>query len=193
MTLSVDHVSPSPTPDSWDLAEIFAYAVAYGLHLTLSTIPLVVIILETTCFQDKFGVSLENRPNVPLANDRMFHMIIYLHVAIISQAPILATRSHWFFFMERPSAALFIAFCIAQLVSSIIATYGNWGFTNIRSISGGWIGIVWVWVCHPFTCDAYTLLTNHFTRTSSGSSLSISSFAMKAIAPSPKGLTSVPA
>lgn len=37
MTLSVDRVLPSSTPDSWDLAEIFAYAVAYGLYLTLST------------------------------------------------------------------------------------------------------------------------------------------------------------
>ena len=37
MTLSVDRVLPSNTPDSWDLAEIFAYAVAYGLYLTLST------------------------------------------------------------------------------------------------------------------------------------------------------------
>jgi H+-transporting ATPase len=37
MTLSVDRVLPSMTPDSWDLGEIFAYAVAYGLWLTLST------------------------------------------------------------------------------------------------------------------------------------------------------------
>jgi len=37
MTLSVDKVLPSLTPDSWDLAEIFSFAVAYGLYLTLST------------------------------------------------------------------------------------------------------------------------------------------------------------
>jgi H+-transporting ATPase len=37
MTLSVDRVLPSMTPDSWDLAEIFAYAVAYGIYLTAST------------------------------------------------------------------------------------------------------------------------------------------------------------
>ena len=37
MTLSVDRVLPSNTPDAWDLAEIFAYAVAYGLYLTVST------------------------------------------------------------------------------------------------------------------------------------------------------------
>lgn len=49
--------------------------------------------------------------------------------------------------MERPSVALFCAFCLAQLISSIIAAYGNWGFTDIEAIEGGWIGIIWVWVC----------------------------------------------
>lgn len=107
-------------------------------------IALVIIIMETTFFQDKFGVALEESP--VQANDRQLHMVVYLQVAIISQALIFVTRSHGFFFMERPSAALFFAFCLAQLVSSIIAAYGDWGFTEIQSISGGWIGIVWVWV-----------------------------------------------
>jgi len=40
---------------------------------------------------------------------------------------------------------LIVAFCIAQLISSIIAAYANWGFTKIRAVSAGWIGIVWVW------------------------------------------------
>ncbi|KDQ07298.1 hypothetical protein BOTBODRAFT_38916 [Botryobasidium botryosum FD-172 SS1] len=145
MTLSVDRVLPSNTPDSWDLMEIFAYAVAYGLYLTLSTIALVIIILETDFFERKFGVSLDNGPGQKTANDYQLHMIVYLQVAIISQALIFVTRSHGFFFMERPSAALFIAFCIAQLVSSIIAAYADWGFTKIHAISGGWIGIIWVW------------------------------------------------
>ena len=145
MTLSVNRVLPSSTPDSWDLYVIFAYAVTYGLYLTLSTIVLVIVILETTFFQDKFGVHLESSP--VQANDRMLHTIIYLQVTIISQALIFVTRSHGFFFMERPSVALFLAFCVAQLVSSIITAYGNWDFTKIHSISGGWIGIVWVWVC----------------------------------------------
>lgn len=76
-------------------------------------------------------------------------MIIYLQVAIISQALIFVTRSHGFFFMERPSTALLVAFCIAQAISSIIAGFADWGFTNIKSVSGGWIGIVWVWVNYP--------------------------------------------
>jgi len=144
MTLSVDRVLPSMTPDSWDLAEIFSFAIAYGLYLTVSTIALVVIIMETDFFQRTFGVELDT-PFPIQANDPKLHMVVYLQVAIISQALIFVTRSHSFFFMERPSTALFIAFCLAQLVSSIIAAFGNWGFTQIEAISGGWIGIVWVW------------------------------------------------
>ena len=45
MTLSLDRVLPSMTPDHLDLAEIFSYAVAYGLYLTLSTIVLYIVSL----------------------------------------------------------------------------------------------------------------------------------------------------
>ncbi|MCV2423794.1 hypothetical protein LNV47_24740, partial [Paucibacter sp. DJ4R-1] len=111
-------------------------------------IVLVIVILETDFFERKFGVSLESERDASGRknhNDRQLHMIIYLQVAMISQALIFITRSHGFFFMERPSTALLGAFAIAQLVSSIIAAYADWGFTDIHSISGGWIGIVWVW------------------------------------------------
>jgi H+-transporting ATPase len=146
MTLSVDRVLPSMTPDSWDLAEIFSYAVAYGIYLTLSTCILLIVIIDTTFFQDRFGVELSTARGERVDhNDPRIHMIIYLQVAIISQALIFVTRSHGFFFMERPSFALLAAFCLAQLVSSIIAAYADWGFTKIHSISAGWIGIVWVW------------------------------------------------
>ncbi|KAJ3862007.1 putative plasmamembrane-ATPase [Lentinula novae-zelandiae] len=143
-TLSVDHVLPSNTPDSRDLAEIFAYAIAYGLYLTLSTVILVVIILESNFFQNKFGVTLLPSPVDP--NNEQLHAIVYLQVAIISQALIFVTCSHGFFFMKHSSFALMGAFCVAQLISSITAAYCNWGFTDKHGISGGWIGIVWVWV-----------------------------------------------
>jgi H+-transporting ATPase len=145
MTLSVDRVLPSSTPDSWDLTEIFAYAVAYGIYLTLSTIILVVVILESDFFQRTFHVHLDSPPGQIDHNDPQLHTIVYLQVAIISQALIFVTRSHGFFFMERPSVALMAAFCLAQLVSSIIAGFANWGFTHIQKISGAWIGIIWVW------------------------------------------------
>ncbi|OAV98442.1 H+-transporting ATPase [Puccinia triticina 1-1 BBBD Race 1] len=140
MTLSLDRVLPSQSPDHWDLTEIFTYAMGYGLCLALSTIVLLAVIIHTSFFEDRFGTEpLKNQ------NDPRVHMIVYLQVAIISQALIFVTRSHGWFFMERPSAALFGAFIVAQLISSIIAAYGNWSFTDVEGISGTWIGIVWVW------------------------------------------------
>lgn len=119
-----------------------------------------IVIVETTFFEDKFGVSLTQGQagSRKDANDYEIHMIIYLQVAIISQALIFVTRSHGWFFMERPSTALLCAFCVAQLISSIIAAYANWGFTQIRAISGGWIGIVWVWVRYRFLLPCATYI-----------------------------------
>ncbi|KAJ3804863.1 putative plasmamembrane-ATPase [Lentinula aff. lateritia] len=119
------------------------YLVAYGLYLTLSILILVVIILESNFFQNKFGVTLLTSPVDP--NDEQHHTIVYLQVAIISQALIFVTHSRGFFFMEHPSFALMGVFCVAQLISSIIAACSNWGFTDMHGISGEWIGIIWVW------------------------------------------------
>ena len=77
-------------------------------------------------------MSLDTAPSLS-HNDPKLHMVVYLQVAMISQALIFVTRSHGFF-MERPSTALMGAFCIAQLISSILAAYGDWGFIKI---SGG--------------------------------------------------------
>jgi H+-transporting ATPase len=80
-----------------------------------------IIIVKTSFFEDTFSVDA-----IKDANSYQLHMIVYLQVAIISQALIFVTRSHGFFFTERPSFALLGAFAIAQLTSSIIAAYGNW-------------------------------------------------------------------
>nr|CAC59705.1 putative plasmamembrane (H+)-ATPase [Ustilago maydis] len=141
MTLSLDTVKPALEPQHWDLTELFFCGSLYGLYQVASTLALYAVIYETTFFEDKFGVTpLHGNPNDP-----RLHMIMYLQVAILAQALIFVTRSHGFSWMERPSFALMGAFCLAQLISSIIAAYGDWGFTNVHSIEGGWIGIVWVW------------------------------------------------
>jgi H+-transporting ATPase len=145
MTLSLDRVLPSTTPDSWDLAEVFAYGIGYGLYLSASTIALFAVMRHTDFFENRFGVDPIAREGVNDVNDYGGHMVIYLQVAIISQALIFVTRSHGPSWTERPSFALMGAFCIAQLIASIIAAYGDWGFTLVRGISGGWIGIVWIW------------------------------------------------
>jgi H+-transporting ATPase len=164
MAVSADPVLPSTTPDSWFFAEIFAYAIAYGLYLMLSTyvpvmnsycplqskrlsrISFVAVITESDFFQRRFHVHLNSPPGQIDHNDKQLHTIVYLQVSIISQALIFITRSHGFFLMEHPSYALVCGFCFSQLVSSMVAGFADWEFAKIGKISAGWIGVVWVWV-----------------------------------------------
>ena len=112
----------------------------------LSRVTLIAVIVESDFFQCKFHVHLNSPHGQIDHNDKQLHTIVYLQVAIISQALIFVTRSHGFTFKKRPSYALMGGFCLAQLVSSIIAGFADWEFAKIERISVGWIGIVWVWV-----------------------------------------------
>ncbi|CAF3475959.1 unnamed protein product, partial [Rotaria sp. Silwood2] len=59
-------------------------------------------------------------------------------MSTISQALIFITRSHGFFFTERPTLLLVAAFVITQLSATLIAVYANWGFTDIRGCGWSW-------------------------------------------------------
>ena len=149
MTISKDRVKPSPYPNSWNLSEIFTYAIVYGIYLAASTVAFFAVIVKTSFFHDKFGREQfkyeYNDPTRPGWNDPILHSIIYLQVSTISQALIFVTRSRSFFFLERPSIILVIAFIVAQMIATFIAVYANWGFTDIRGCGWAWAGIVWVW------------------------------------------------
>lgn len=140
MTISTDRVKPSPYPNSWNLREIFAYAIVYGLYLTVSTVAFFAVAFKTDFFVEKFGVERFDD-----ANHGIYHSIVYLQVSTISQGLIFVTRSRGFFFMERPSVMLMCAFVLAQLVAMFIAVYADWGFTKIYGCGWAWAGIVWIW------------------------------------------------
>ncbi|KAG2230370.1 hypothetical protein INT48_007665 [Thamnidium elegans] len=140
MTISKDRVKPSPFPNSWNLREIFSYAIVYGLYLTASTVAFVAVCLKTTFFNRHFGLRNFDNPN-----DFALHSIVYLQVSTISQGLIFITRSRGWFFTERPSMFLISSFIIAQLVATFIAVYANWGFTQIEGCGWHWAGVAWVW------------------------------------------------
>ncbi|KAJ2723990.1 hypothetical protein GGI07_002277 [Coemansia sp. Benny D115] len=139
MTISTDNVSPSKSPDAWNLVEIFSYAIVYGCYLTLTTLIFFVVVDKTNFFQRHGCKNLTNH------NDFSLHSIIYLQVSILSQALIFVTRSQGFFFTERPSLFLMCAFVVAQFVATIITVYANWGFTEITGAGWHWAGAVWIW------------------------------------------------
>jgi H+-transporting ATPase len=149
MTISKDRVQPSPYPNSWNLKEIFTYAIVYGIYLAASTVVFFAVIVKTNFFQHKFGFQhFPDNPqsaNPPGYNDPVLHSIIYLQVSTISQALIFITRAHGLFFTERPSVILVVAFALAQLVATFIAVYADWGFTNIKGCGWGWAAVIWIW------------------------------------------------
>lgn len=139
MTISKDRVKPSPRPDSWKLNEIFATGVVIGTYLALVTVLFYWIVIDTTFFEDHFGVSSlsDNSEEVSSA--------VYLQVSIISQALIFVTRSQSWSFVERPGALLMCAFVVAQLVATLIAVYANISFAYISGIGWGWAGVIWLY------------------------------------------------
>ncbi|KAI8320191.1 plasma-membrane proton-e, partial [Martensiomyces pterosporus] len=139
MTISTDRVKPSRNPNSWNLKEIFSYAIVYGCYLTLSTVIFFIVIDKTNFFQNHGCEGFSNH------NDFRLHSVIYLQVSILSQGLIFVTRSQGFFFTERPSLFLMCAFILAQLVATMITVYANWGFTEITGAGWHWAGAVWIW------------------------------------------------
>ncbi|KAL3695073.1 hypothetical protein R1sor_008724 [Riccia sorocarpa] len=139
MTISKDHVKPSPLHDSWKLAEIFTQGVVLGVYLALMTVLFFWAVDKTDFFERTFGVhSLSGRHSE-------LNAAIYLQVSIISQALIFVTRSRSWSFLERPDSLLMIAFLIAQLVATVLAVYANWGFARIRGIGWGLAGVIWLY------------------------------------------------
>ncbi|KAL3683063.1 hypothetical protein R1sor_001085 [Riccia sorocarpa] len=139
MTISKDRVKPSPLPDSWKLKEIFAQGVVIGVYLAVMTVIFFWAADKTRFFEDHFHVHSIR------GNKDELTAAIYLQVSIISQALIFVTRSVGWSFLERPGALLMGAFCIAQLIATIIAVYANWGFAHIRGIGWGWAGVIWLY------------------------------------------------
>ena len=145
LTISKDRVQPSPYPNSWNLSEIFTCAIVYGIYLAASTILFFTVIVKTTFFHDYFRVDQFEFISDSGWNHPVLNSIIYLQVSTISQALIFITRAHSFFFLERPSIVLILAFFLAQFIATFIAVYANWTFTQIQGCGWTWALIVWIW------------------------------------------------
>ncbi|KAG8062145.1 hypothetical protein GUJ93_ZPchr0003g17775 [Zizania palustris] len=143
MTISKDRVKPSPLPDSWKLAEIFATGVVLGGYLAMMTVIFFWAAYQTDIFPRIFHV--ESLEKTAQDDYQKLASAVYLQVSTISQALIFVTRSRSWSFIERPGFLLVFAFFVAQLIATLIAVYANWGFTSIKGIGWGWAGIVWLY------------------------------------------------
>jgi H+-transporting ATPase len=140
MTISKDRVEPSPQPNEWRLRQVFISAIVYGLYLSTSTIVFFAIAVQTSFFQNHFGVNTITRTSDGGYTHENLHAMIYLQVSSISQGLIFITRSRGFCFTERPTVLLIAAFFITQLCTTLIAVYAQWGFTDVQGCGWTWAG-----------------------------------------------------
>ncbi|XP_010531891.1 PREDICTED: ATPase 10, plasma membrane-type isoform X1 [Tarenaya hassleriana] len=139
MTISKDRVRPSPTPDSWNLNQIFATGIVIGTYLALVTVFFYWLVVFTTFFENNFKVKSIAK------NSKQVSSAVYLQVSIISQALIFVTRSQGWSFLERPGTLLICAFILAQLIATLIAVYADISFAYISGIGWGWAGVIWLY------------------------------------------------
>ncbi|XP_020396587.1 plasma membrane ATPase 2 isoform X3 [Zea mays] len=143
MTISKDRVKPSPQPDSWKLAEIFATGVVLGGYLAMMTVIFFWAAYKTDFFPRLFHV--ESLEKTAQDDFQKFASAVYLQVSTVSQALIFVTRSRSWSFVERPGFLLVFAFLVAKLIATLIAVYANWAFTAIKGIGWGWAGVIWLY------------------------------------------------
>ncbi|MQM13081.1 hypothetical protein Taro_046004 [Colocasia esculenta] len=143
MTISKDRVKPSPLPDSWKLAEIFATGIILGSYLAMMTVIFFWAAYKTDFFPRIFKV--ESLEKTAQDDFQKLASAVYLQVSTISQALIFVTRSRSWSFVERPGLLLVMAFFVAQLIATLIAVYADWGFAAIKGIGWGWAGVVWLY------------------------------------------------
>ncbi|KFK33152.1 hypothetical protein AALP_AA6G337500 [Arabis alpina] len=120
MTISKDRVKPSPQPDRWNMAEIFRTGIIRTFKVT----------------------SLQKKDVKDL---RMLASALYLQVSISSQALIFVTRTRGWSYAARPGTFLMTAFVVAQLITTLIAVYANWGFASMQGIGWRWAGVIWLY------------------------------------------------
>lgn len=142
IALTRDNTTSSKTPKRWDLRTIFILSTTLGLYLTASTVLLYFFMHKTKLFQT-FGL--------PELDPVETSGVIYLQLSVTSLSIIFCTRTHKWFFQDKPSIGVILAFLVCQSVASVIGAYGLGGYSG--SIGGeglggggwGWVLTVWIY------------------------------------------------
>jgi len=137
ISISRDHVSPSETPDKWNPISVFVSAIGYGCYLGVSTIILFELVVNTDFFQNTF--------NLAYLSAEQLTGLVYVQISVGGLATIFITRSHSFFFLDRPGIWVVAAFIFAQAVASVIGAYGLNGYNGFGGAGWGYVAVAWVW------------------------------------------------
>jgi len=112
-----------------------------------------------------------------LRKDKVMRGLIYMQVSISGQALIFVTRTagiNTWFFADKPSNLLLIAFVFAQIVATLIGFFGFDGYpgsrTGVLGCRGGYSIIAWLWaIVWQFPLDLIKFAVNAMLVKGSGS------------------------
>jgi len=159
LTISKDRVKANQTPDLWNVPLLFLKAFFLSLWLVLCTLLLYALVDRTSWLEDWLHMDKLSRPGQV--------SMIYLNVAITGQATVFVTRAQsWLWLTKFPTPLLLLAFCVAQLVSTLIAIFGfrdypSDGETDIGGCGWSYALFVWVWsIVWWIFLDPFKMLIN---------------------------------
>jgi H+-transporting ATPase len=128
-----------------------------------------------------FNSTMTNDKNLPgpavLHKDKVMRGLIYMQVSISGQALIFVTRTagiNTWFFADKPSNLLLIAFVFAQVVASLLGAFGMNGYpgsrTGMLGCGGGYTIIAWLWaIVWQFPLDLIKFAVNAVLQKGAGS------------------------
>ena len=115
ITIAYDNVLTSARPEKWDLPCVCGVAICLGFSGVGFSIGLFQA-ARSNFFQQMFtGLPAL----VPVQQEAM----MYLQLSLAGQLTVFNARTKKFFFSRRPGTPLLVAFCVAQLLSTLIAIY----------------------------------------------------------------------
>lgn len=107
MTISLDNVKYSNTPDRWNMRTMLGMATFLGIIGVLSS----------------FGIFYIGKEVFHL-NTAVLQSFIYLKLSVAGHLTVFVTRTKGHFWSVRPALPLFLAVVITQIIATLITVYG---------------------------------------------------------------------
>lgn len=134
MTIAYDNVTPSPKPERWDMHQVLMFSCLMGLLSFAESIGLLLIGLE---WVGNAGLTAL----IPLDKDSL-KTAMFLQLAVGGHLLLFVVRTrHSVFCPPYPSAPLFLAIVVTQIVAILICGFG----ILMPKLEWNAIAAVWAW------------------------------------------------
>mmetsp|Transcript_38815 Transcript_38815/g.89452 ORF Transcript_38815/g.89452 Transcript_38815/m.89452 type:complete len:973 (+) Transcript_38815:139-3057(+) len=146
ISIAYDAVRPSAGPEKWRLPQVFAIASVLGGVATISSILLLVVMLDSQAEGSAWGAM--GLPEIE--NYSQLMMAIYLKISISDFLTVFAARTRSNFLSRAPGTLLFFAALVATVASTLIAVYwpsdgSEEGNEAMGAISGSLAFVIWIY------------------------------------------------